>query len=369
MIILTVSSQIGSAGLPTALAYTIALRRTDARTVLTTIAPTWLSLCAAAGLAGAAATLVVGRAASSSVGLDAVLVAVWVVSAMTLRLALACLQGEGRFRALNWARPIATTAQAAGVLCLFLVERRAPVSQVLAVIVLSNVVACLLTSKLALATNPRDPHVTPPIRVRQLLRYGLASIVGASSPLDTLSIDQVVVGVLLSRAQLGLYVVGGAFNNLPTLLISSLGTIALPRVAGEPPGKERNRLMKRTAIIAILVAAGTTVFAEIIVAWLLPLAFGASFAPAIPASRVLIVAGFFLSIRRILVVFLQAVGRPGHTAVGEATALGVLAVAAVLLVPPLGIVGAGCALVLAGVASDGYLVLVLRGRPTRELDS
>ncbi|HXC76385.1 MAG TPA: polysaccharide biosynthesis C-terminal domain-containing protein [Candidatus Acidoferrum sp.] len=362
-IILILSSQLGSAGLPTAVAYTIAMRRMNARTVLSALAPIWISLCAAAGLAGAAATIVVGGGAASSVGLDASLVAIWVVSAMTLSLALACLQGEGRFRLLNWARPIATTAQAAGVLCLFLVAHRAAVSEVLSIVVASNVLACLIAVRLALAKTDPGLGVTARIQTRDLLRYGFASIVGASAPVDSLSIDQVIVSIMLSRAQLGLYVVGGAFNNLPSLLVSSLGTIALPRVAGEPEERERARLMKRTAVAAAIIAGGTTLFAELIVAWLLPVAFGASFSPAIPAARILIVAGFFLSLRRILVVFLQAVGRPGHTAVGEATALGVLAISAVLLIPPLGIVGAGCALAVAALASDVYLWLALRSRP------
>ncbi len=96
--------------------------------------------------------------------------------------------------------------------------------------------------------------------------------------------------------------------------------------------------------------------------WLLPFAFGASFAPAVSAARILIVAGFFLSIRRILVVFLQAVGRPGHTGYGELAALAVLVAFALLLVPPLGIVGAGFALLLAAGASDAYLLIALRRR-------
>jgi O-antigen/teichoic acid export membrane protein len=237
---------------------------------------------------------------------------------------------------------------------------------VLSVIVLANLIACLIAARLAFTAHSTPLQGTAAVKVRPLLRYGLASIVGASAPIDSFSIDQVIVGVMLSRAQLGLYVVGGAFNNLTTVLLSSLGTIALPRIAGEPQAIARRRLIKRTAVAGALIAGGTTLFAELIVAWLLPLAFGANFAPAVPAARILIVAGFFLSIRRILVVFLQAVGRPGHTGVGEVAALAVLAISAVLLVPPLGIVGASSALVLAAGASDIYLWLALRSRPKED---
>ena len=51
---------------------------------------------------------------------------------------------------------------------------------------------------------------------------------------------------------------------------------------------------------------------------LLPSPFGTAFAGAIAPARILILAGFFMGMRRIFVVFLQSVGRPGRTVVGEA---------------------------------------------------
>ena len=365
-IVFTLTSQLGAAGLPTAVTYTIAMRRVSARAVLSSMASTWVGLCTAAALVGALVAVAVARSGSSSVWLDAFLVATWVISAMTYSLAFACLQGEGRFRSLNWIRIVPGTVSAAGLLCLLLVAHRAAVPAVLAITVSSNLLACLISTRLLFASDSASLEVAAPVSVRQLFRYGLASIVGTSAPIDSFSIDQVIVSVLLSRAQLGLYAVGGAFNNLPSVLVSSLGTIALPRIAGEPTDNARRRLIKRTAIVAALIAGSTTVFAEIIVAWLLPLAFGTNFAPAIPAARILIVAGFFLSIRRILVIFLQAVGRPGHTGVGEVVALGVLVISAVLLVPSLGLIGASIALVLAAGTSDIYLWLALRTRGGRD---
>jgi O-antigen/teichoic acid export membrane protein len=365
-IVAMISSQVGAAGLPTAVTYIVAMRGISARAVLSTMASTWVSLCIVAGIVGAGVTVALGSSASPSVWLDALLVATWIVSGMTYTLGLACLQGESRFRPLNWARPIASTVSAVGLLCLLLLAHRAAVASVLSVIVLGNLLACLVTARLAFAAHSTAAQaVTPNVGVGQLLRYGLASLAGATAPIDSLSIDQAIVGVMLSRGQLGLYAVAGSFNSLPSVLLSSLGTIALPRIAGESQEAARLRIIKRTAIIAALVAGITTLFAELIVAWLLPLAFGASFAPAVPAARILIVAGFFLSIRRILVVFVQAVGRPGHTGVGEMAALAVLVLCAVLLVPRLGIAGASSALLVAAVASDVYLWLVLR-RPRAE---
>jgi len=361
-IVFTICSQLGAAGLPTAVAYTVAMDRIPSRDVLSVMARTWVGLCIVSGLAGAAVTIGVTHPTPPLAWIEGLLVATWVISAMTCTLALACLQGEGRFRAMNWIRPIASAVAAAGLLTLLLSEHRAAVPVVLSVIVVANVLACSIAAKLAFAAPSSTRQVPKAIAVSQLVRYGLASIAGASAPIDSLSVDQAIVGVMLSRAQLGLYVVGGAFNNLSSILVSSLGTIALPRIAGEPDENARQLLIRRTAIIAVMIGLCATLLAEIIVAWLLPLAFGAAFAPAIPAARILIVAGFFLSTRRILVVFLQAVGRPGHTGFGEVTALGVLALFAILLIPPFGLIGASTALVIAAASSNMYLWLALRSR-------
>ncbi len=181
-IVALISSQVGALGLPTAVTYTVAMHGIRAHSVLSKIAPTWASLCFVAGLAGAGVTLALGGASSSSVWLDAVLVATWIVSSMTYTLALACLQGESRFRSLNWARPIASTASAAGLLCLFLVAHRAAVASVLAVVVLANVLASLITARLAFAPRATAVRIPPPkVEVRQLVRYGLASLAGASA--------------------------------------------------------------------------------------------------------------------------------------------------------------------------------------------
>ena len=361
-IVFTLSSQLGAVGLPTAVAYTVALRRIPSHVVILAVARTWVALCISAAIAAAAITIAVAHTTPTMSWIEGALVATWVISAMNWTLALACLQGEGRFRAMNWIRPLASAVAAAGLLGLLLSERRATVPVVLSVIVVANVLACLIAAKLAFATPSGGLPAPTFVAVPQLLRYGLASIAGASAPIDSLSVDQAIVGVMLSRAQLGFYVVGGAFNNLSSILISSLGTVALPRIASQTDARARQLLIKRTAVIAVLIALSATLLAEIIVAWLLPLAFGAAFAPAIPAARILIVAGFFLSTRRILVVFLQAVGSPGHTALGEVTALIVLALFAVVLIPTFGLIGASAALAIAAASSNVYLWLALRSR-------
>jgi O-antigen/teichoic acid export membrane protein len=278
---------------------------------------------------------------------------------MTSQVILACVQGEHRFRLLNWLRPVGSIVYAVGLLCLFLFTRHSGVAPVLGILVAANLTACVVGAAF-LAADWTPTGVGTTVTTRSLLRYGLASLAAATAPLESLSIDQAVVGLLLSRQKLGLYVVGSAFDNLSSLLVSGIGTIALPRIAGAPDHESRRALMRRTAFLAVALAGGAALLAEAIVGWILPVAFGTDFAGAIPPARVLILAGFFMAVRRILVVFLLAIGRPGHTAVGEGIALLTLFAFAAVLVPILGLVGASVALLAAAMAANLYLLRALR---------
>jgi O-antigen/teichoic acid export membrane protein len=358
-IVAVLSIQLGGAGLPTAVAFTIAREHASARAVLGMLRGVWLRLCIGASVLSAAVVVLLLHGRSSSpIWLEAVLVPIWVVGFMTWQLVLASLQGEHRFVALNVLSPIPQMTVAAVLIVWWLVLHHASVGTVLGLMVAANsVTSCLGWVVLRLGS----PRALPPnVSVRSLLGYGLRSIVGASAPVETFSIDQAVVGILLSRAELGLYVVGAAFNNLPSLLVSGLGTIALPRLAAEKDGVARRHLMKRIALGAVLMAAIATLLAEGIVGFVLPFAFGQAFSPAIPVARVLILAGFFFGLRRVLVVFLNAIGRPGTTTLGEGLSLVALVVFAAALTPPLHLIGASTALVLAAVVSDAYLMWALR---------
>jgi O-antigen/teichoic acid export membrane protein len=359
VIIVTITSQIAALGLPTAVAYFTSSLGMSARQVVRLLLRTWIRLClAAAAVAGTVTFLVTHSDQPGSGWLEAVLSIVYVISAMNYVLMFACLQGERRFAPMNWLRIVISSSSAVALFAFLAVAHRAPVAPVFGILVLANVVGCAL-GVILVTRDVHKPDVATGITVRALLRFGLAAMPAANAPLETLSLDQTAVGVILPRQELGLYVVAAAFDNLPSILMNAYGQVALTRIAAERDLAARRQTIRRTGIGALCISAGASLFAEAIVGWLLPFAFGSSFAPAIPVARVLIVAGFLLSFRRILVVFLQAAGRPGRTAVGEAIGLGALAITAAVLVPLLGMIGAAYALVLGAIIANVYLLRAL----------
>lgn len=356
VIVVTITSQVGALGLPTSVAYFTSSLGIPAIQVLRLLTKTWLILCAgAAATAATIAFLVSGTGQVGSGWLDALLAAVYVVSFMTYALMFGCLQGERRFTSLNWLRVIYSSISAAVLFTLLAVIHRTSVPVVFGTLIAANVLACGLGMYLVIRRSiARDTKTV--ITISALLRFGLAALPAANAPLESLSLDQAAVGALLPRQQLGLYVVAAAFDNLPSILMNSYGSVALTRITAERDSAARRHVIRRTAVGAAWIAGGASLFAEGIVGWLLPAAFGADYTAAVPVARVLILAGFLLSYRRILIVLLQAAGRPGQTAVGEMMGLGILVVGAFTLVPLFGLVGAAYALILAAIVADIYLL-------------
>jgi O-antigen/teichoic acid export membrane protein len=356
VIIVTITSQIAALGLPTAVAYFTSSSGVSARQVMGLLLRAWVSLCLGAAVVVGAVSFLVSRTNQAGSGwLEAALSVVYVVSVMNYALMFACLQGERRFTPMNWLRIVTSSLSAIALFVLLAAAHHTPLAPVFGIIVLANVVGCLLGVFLVLRA-PTSPYVDTHITVRSLLRFGTAAMPAANAPLETLSLDQTAVGIILPREELGLYVVAAAFDNLPSILMNAYGQVALTRITAEKDLIARHQIIRKTALGAICISAGASVLAEAIVGWLLPFAFGANFAAAIPVARVLIVAGFLLSFRRILIVFLQAAGRPGRTAVGEVIGLGTLALGAAALVPLFGMIGAAYALILGAVVADIYLL-------------
>jgi O-antigen/teichoic acid export membrane protein len=153
--------------------------------------------------------------------------------------------------------------------------------------------------------------------VGEIARFGLKGFLGSVSPLETFRLDQAVVGLFLSPAALGLYVVGLAFTNLPRFVAQSIGAVAYPTIAHRADPASARRSMWRFFWLTAALCGVTVLVLELAVGTLLPFFFGDAFRDAIPIARILLLAGLFLALRRILSDVARGVGRAGLGTVGE----------------------------------------------------
>jgi O-antigen/teichoic acid export membrane protein len=271
---------------------------------------------------------------------------------------LGLLQGHLRLRLFNGLRLLPWALYALGVAALFAVGEDAivPIIAVLLAAFWASGTACLV-SGLRFSRGEEAPSVDR----RFLVSFGLRGLGTSFSAVNVFRPDQVVLALFLAPADLGLYVVGLAFTNLPYFIAKSVGLITFPWVASRTEQADARRTMwsltwLTTGIAAVLVA-GLAAVAH----WLVPLFFGNDFSDAVTVTYIVLPGMIFLSARRVLAEGLKGRGYPLAGTLSELLSLAWVAAALAVLVPLWDIYGAAIALSSSYVASLLFL-LVLAAR-------
>ena len=357
VVISAVCVLVGSAGIPTAVTYYVARNRGHAGGIVRSLAMPALFQVGVTGAVQLGVLLVLVAHDPQRVKAAAIVSLLLVPGMLSQTYALAILQGQERFRPFNVLRNLPTLAYAGTVLA-------AVVFGVANLVVLMTAwaLALFLAGMFALGVALRglppvgdDGKEDVPSR-KQLLRFGTKSLVGSVSPIEALRLDQVFVGLLLTPAALGLYVVAQAFTNLPRVVAMSVGMNAYPHVASQSSEAEARRALWRYFFLGVGLSALVIGGLAIVAGKLVVLFFGAEFQSATSIARVLLLATLFMAARRVLTDGLNGMGRPGLGTIGEIASWVFLLPAIALLLPRYGAVGVGLALAVAWFAS---LVLLL----------
>lgn len=356
-------AQFGGLGLPLAVTFEIAREPAIARPLLRSVSRFVILQTIVLTLLHVAILVVVVGGAQRDIQVAAALTSLAVPSFIALQIGLAVMQGQQRHRAFNVLRLAPAVLYAAAALAVFAVG-----SGTLPVLAGCGAVCWLATAAVTLAVAiggslPGGSPATPP-PTRQLVRFGTRSMLGSAPPSDGSGIDQAAVALLLSTRALGLYVIATAFMNLSRFVTQSVGLVAYPAVARRRDAGDADRAMWRFAAVGVVAALAILIVLEVTVGRLIVLFFGESFAPATGAARVLLLAAFFLGVRRVLSDAARGANRPLIGTVAELTSCAMLIGGAVVLTPPLDLYGVPTALAIASAASLAVIICGVR-RPRK----
>jgi len=201
-------------------------------------------------------------------------------------------------------------------------------------------------------------------KARAMLGFGSRSALSQSMWSLNERADQLVISIFFSATSLGLYVVAVTLTSLTTLIGFSFAVIALPLVARLDTAPERRRVSRLIVSATLFCATLVSVPIFILEPTLIRFFFGDAFVGAAGVGRVLLLAGVVFGLNRVLEALLQAVGRPLESSIGEGVALALTAVGLAVLLPAMGIMGAGITSLLAYSASSAFMVR----RAARALD-
>jgi O-antigen/teichoic acid export membrane protein len=315
-----ISIQIGSLGVPVAVTYWLAAKKTNLRSLLRDLRG-FRSLQLVVILAAQAGLIVVVLEPRSPSGFlwVAFLSLAAAASGLSQMYGLAVLQGLGRFTAFNLLRTLNGVLYAVGVVGLWAMNQATLISVTLAIIAASIIAATAIW--LVVLRHARGAAGNEEVSTRQIISFGLRSLAGSSPPLETFRLDQLLVGLVLPTIALGYYVVASAFTNLTRFIGQSIGMVTYPRVAEAPDARSQLRIIRRDVALGATVCGGLTVALIAGVPVLLPFFFGSGFEPATTAAQILLVATFLSALRRILIDGTRGSGRPIWGAVAESLTL------------------------------------------------
>jgi O-antigen/teichoic acid export membrane protein len=266
---------------------------------------------------------------------------------------MSIVNGLHRFRWFQGLRVLMIGATLAGVLLLELTDGltiRAAAIAYAAAYLAAAVVATVVVVRAAHGRLSASRET-----ISEVLSFGLKSQLSTTMWALNERLDQLVISVVLSSTSLGLYVVAVTLTSLTTLVGFSFALVALPLLA--KMGADPERKPTARAIVGATIVAGAIVSIPILIAepLIVDVLFGSDFDGSVGVGRVLLLAAMTFGLNRVLEAILQAEGKPLDSSIGEAIGLGVTIAGLAVLLPLLGIMGAGVTSLLAYLTSAVFL--------------
>lgn len=361
-LLVIVTSQLASLGLPLAVTYEIAsdLSRTRAVTRVAGRLCAWQILVGT--VLNAALVLLLLEDPTTDVRIAGAISVLNCGATIVLQFSLAILQGLRRFTPFNVFRVVPQLGYAilatGAVLASADTVTAVTIAWTTATLLGALGAAIAAIHQLRILPANGEPSAVP--TPRRLLSFGARGLLGSSSPVETFRVDQALVGLALSPAALGLYVTAISLTNLPKFLAQSLGMVAYPQVAAQPSARLARTAMWRFVAVSVVVCGVATLALALLVPWVLPLFFGEEFRPAIPLAEILLLGAAFVSVRRVMSDCARGIGLPGAGSAAEVVSWFVLA-PALIAASTIGVEAVAWAVVASSVVSlVALLWLVLR---------
>jgi O-antigen/teichoic acid export membrane protein len=281
---------------------------------------------------------------SSTIHLALAFLAVIPLNLATLYL-MGVLNGLHRYGSFQALRVLVIASAAAGVVALHFADALT-VGGAVAVYLAANALTATMAAVLVARTAGRRLAFSAAL-ARRLVGYGVKSHTSNVSGLLNERLDQLLISIFLAPARLGLYVVAVTMTSVTNLVGTSVSLVALPAVARLRTAEERIDAARRYIASTLLLSTLATAPLLLFTPWLIELFFGQAFRGAAGVCRVLLVAAIVLSTGRATAAILKAVNRPLDAGIAESLALVVTIPALALLLPSMGIMGAGVASLVA----------------------
>ncbi len=191
---------------------------------------------------------------------------------------------------------------------------------------------------------------------RRLLRAGVPYFGATISNLISLQLDTILVVSLLNTEAAGIYVVAAAIANGQSSLGDALGITSFAVLSNESNTGSRERILTETFRQSALISCGVGLVLACLIPFLVVPLFGFEFSRAVRPAVVLALAASVMGSANILNQGLRGAGRPHAGLVSQLLGTGVMALGALFLLWPFGLMGMAFAVLMSACAQ--LLILV-----------
>ena len=244
------------------------------------------------------------------------------------------LLGTGRVALYNWVRVYAAASYSLLIAALALAARGNLETYTFA-FVFSQVSSALLAAGVV-ARSLKPAWRWDQALAASVVRYGLKAYASSIAAQLNLRLSQLLMTVFLAAEEVGIYAVAVAAAGALAPLFGALAIVTLPRVTMAPERKAAGDQAIRSVQLAMILGLPVAAVGIAVAPWVISIAFGASFVPAVGLTRCLLLASLFQGLNVILGHSLRGLGQPGKTAVAEGIGLALTVLLLSLTLPRYG---------------------------------
>jgi O-antigen/teichoic acid export membrane protein len=191
------------------------------------------------------------------------------------------------------------------------------------------------------------------------LSFGLRGQLGNLATFFTYRLDVFVINYFLDPAQVGLYALGVVVSESLWQIPQAAATALFPRTARTI---DRGATEFTCAVVrqVFSIACLTGLAMAALSPWLVPLIFGAQFAPSVPVIFWILPGTVALSVAKVMCADLAARGKPEFSSIFAVVALAITVLLDLFLIPRMGIQGAALASSIAYTTNATLIAITLK---------
>lgn len=190
----------------------------------------------------------------------------------------------------------------------------------------------------------------------RLLRAGWPYFWATAVNLLSLQLDKILVVGLLDAEAAGIYAVALTFGNAQSSLGEALGITSFAILSNEKSPGSREKILTETFRQSALMSAALGLLLACLIPFLIKPLFGIAYSQAARPAVILAIAAALTTSSDILNEGLRGAGRPYAGLASQLLGTGVLAIAAIILLPKFGLTGMAFAVVLSACTQVAVLV-------------